>query len=235
MNYLIINGKKSTEIRGLLIQSLPPIVKAERRVLIEEVDGKDGDSVTHMGYMAYDKTLSIGLHGFYDVDDVIEYFDTEGQIIFSNESDKIYTFTGIAPINFERLIRFRTAEVTLHVQPFKLSAVEKEIVKTVGASGSTEYFNSGNIYSKPTWKFTGTGDVTVYVNDMMAVAIDFGDTARQVIIDVDEYEAVDNEGNFLNRLVSGDYANLSLKKGTNTLSWTGNMSQISVSKYSRWR
>ena len=39
MNYCILNGKKSTLIKGLLIQSLPPITKPLQRTQIDEIDG----------------------------------------------------------------------------------------------------------------------------------------------------------------------------------------------------
>lgn len=123
-NYIILNGKDSREISGLLIQSLPPISKPQIRTQVEEIDGRDGDIVTTLGYSAYDKELSIGLYGNYDVDEVIEYFNSEGDVVFSNEPDKYYKYQIIDQIDFERLIRFRTATVKMHVQPFKYAVNE---------------------------------------------------------------------------------------------------------------
>ena len=128
MNYCILNGKKSTLIQGLLIQSLPPISKPLVRTSVETIDGRDGDVVTKLGYSAYDKQMSIGLFGDYDVDEVIKYFDSEGTVIFSNEPDKYYKYQIINQIDFERLIRFKTAVVTFHVQPFKYSAVDDDVL-----------------------------------------------------------------------------------------------------------
>ena len=125
MNYVILNGVKSTTIKGLLIQSLPPISKPLMRTSVEEIDGRDGDIVTNLGFKAYDKQMSIGLFGDYDVDEVIKYFDSQGTVIFSNEPDKFYKYQIIAQIDFEKLIRFKTATVTFHVQPFKYSAVDE--------------------------------------------------------------------------------------------------------------
>ena len=124
MNYVILNGVKSTTIKGLLIQSLPPISKPLMRTSVEEIDGRDGDIVTKLGYSAYNKPMSIGLFGDYNVDEVIQFFSTEGTVIFSNEPDKYYNYEIIDQIDFERLIRFKTATVTFHVQPFKYSAVD---------------------------------------------------------------------------------------------------------------
>lgn len=127
MNYVIINGKKSTTINGLLIQSLPPISKPQMRTQTEEIDGKDGDIITPLGYSAYDKQIQIGLYGEYDINEVIAYFNGSGIVTFSNEHDKYYYFTIVKAIDYERLIRFKTATVTFHVQPFKYSLVEQAL------------------------------------------------------------------------------------------------------------
>lgn len=127
MNYVILNGQKSTDIQGLLIQELPMVSKPLMRTQTEEIDGRDGDIVTYLGYSAYDKEMSIGLYGDFDINDVIEYFDSQGTVIFSNEPDKFYNYQIIEQIDFERLIRFRVATVKFHVQPFKYSAVENLI------------------------------------------------------------------------------------------------------------
>ena len=85
MAYIIINGVSSKNINGLLIQNLPPISKPKIRTSAEEIDGRDGDVVTTLGYAAYDKTFSIGLRGDYNVDDVISFFNTSGRVIFSRK------------------------------------------------------------------------------------------------------------------------------------------------------
>lgn len=128
VSYCILNGIKSTSVSGLLIQSLPAISKPLIRTEIDEIDGRDGDIVTPLGYSAYNKEMTIGLYGNYDIDDVIQYFDSKGTVTFSNEPDKYYNYEIIEQIDFERLIRFRTATVTFHVQPFKYSAVGDKLV-----------------------------------------------------------------------------------------------------------
>ena len=127
MNYCIINGKKSTLIKGLLIQSLPPISKPLMRTSIEEIDGRDGDVVTYLGYQAYDKPMTIGLFGDYDIDEIISFFNSSGTVTFSNEPAKYYNFEIIAKIDFERLAKFKTATVTFHTQPYKFSAVDDAV------------------------------------------------------------------------------------------------------------
>ena len=125
INYIELNGEKSTSVKGLIIQSLPPITKPKMRTSIETIDGRDGDIVTRLGYAAYDKEVSIGLHGYFDIDDAIAFFDSEGEVVFGNEPDKYYRYQILDQIDFERLIRFRTAKVKMHVQPFKYDAVDR--------------------------------------------------------------------------------------------------------------
>ncbi len=127
MSYIILNGVRSSLIKGLLIQSLPPISKPLIRTQVQTIDGRDGDIVTKLGYSAYDKTMTIGLFGDYDIDQVIEYFNSEGTVIFSNEPGKFYEYQILNQIDFEKLLRFKTATVTFHVQPFKYSAVDDKV------------------------------------------------------------------------------------------------------------
>ena len=125
INYVELNGEKSTSVKGLIIQSLPPISKPKMRTSIETIDGRDGDIVTKLGYAAYDKEVGIGLHGDFDIDDAIAFFDSDGEVVFGNEPDKYYRYSILEQIDFERLIRFRTAKVKMHVQPFKYDAVDR--------------------------------------------------------------------------------------------------------------
>jgi hypothetical protein len=94
MNYIILNGTKSTFVQGLLIQELPSISKPQIRTNIETIDGRDGDIITRLGYSAYDKVLTIGLKKDADINDVISYFvnNDKGQVTFSNEDNFYYRF-----------------------------------------------------------------------------------------------------------------------------------------------
>lgn len=359
MNYCILNGVKSTTINGLLIQSLPPISKPLMRTSIEEIDGRDGDIVTNLGYSAYDKQMSIGLYGDYDVDEVIQFFSTEGTVTFSNEPDKYYNYQIINQIDFERLIRFKTATVTFHVQPFKYSAVDDSFTfstnqlnvksysatkngvtcnaqngvisiqgtatsavefyvpidamnldagsytlqaltdgtgesacsirvigsvpsdadsfggtylplqnggtasmsATLSASKTFNYvwfyitagtaldftldvqmldddvssftvFNRGNTISRPALTIYGSGTINLSINGAELFTISLGD-AGYITLDGAQMNAY--QGNILmNRSVSGDYSNLVLNIGTNTISWTGSVTQIEVENFARW-
>lgn len=232
MNYITLNGIRSDSVKGLLISELPPVVKPQQRTEIEEIDGRDGDIVTKLGYSAYDRTMLIGLHGDFDIDDVIRFFDSEGDAVFSNEPDKLYKYQILDDIEFERLIRFRKAKVTFHVQPFKYSAVER--IKTINAESEDSFrvLNSGNTVARPRITITGSGTINLSLNNHQMFVINLGNEGY-ITIDTEEMNAY--KGSVLkNRLVTGNYDNFALTLGMNVISWTGDVDAVSIEKYSRW-
>ena len=233
-NYIILNGKDSRYLDGFIVQALPPISKPKIRTQVEEIEGRDGDIVTPLGYLAYDKTMKIGLYGNYRIDDIISYFDSSGVVTFSNEVDKFYRYQIIEQIDFERLVRFRTATVKFHVQPFKYSRVETKKVFTIDRDDvtSVRIRNSGNTISRPTVIIEGEGNVSLSLNGKSILAINFGED-RSITIDTERMEAYN--GNVLkNRHVTGDYDSFALSAGLNTISWSGKIKKITFENYTRW-
>lgn len=235
--YIVINGISSKTVNGLLISELPPISKPKLRTSIEEIDGRDGDIVTELGYSAYTKEIKIGLYGEYNVDEIIEYFNTAGRITFSNEPDKYYNFALYEAIDFERLIRFKKATVKLHVQPFKYSDSETTIVNTYSGNTTAQISvrNDGNYYSKPTLTITGKGAINVYLNAIQIFTINLNDTTEEtIIINATQLNAYGLDGGYMNRRVVGNYDNLKFNAGVNNLTIEGNLASVSIDNYSRW-
>ena len=232
-NYIILNGISSLTISGLLIQNLPPISKPKQRVEVEEIDGRDGDIITYLGYGAYDKEFKIGLYGSYDVDEIISYFNSQGTVIFSNEEDKYYNYQIVEQIDFDKLLRFKEATVKMHVQPFKYSAEDNQKVFSVDSNTTNiSIRNSGNIYSRPVLTITGSGSIDLYLNDVQLFVINM-DSYTSITIDTNNMNAY-NGSILLNRNVTGSYDNFKLNVGNNTISWTGAITQIEIDNYSRW-
>ena len=142
MNSIIWNGVSSTTIKGLTICDLPPITKPELRVDEIKIDGRDGSIFEDLGYSSYNKSITIGLVGDYDINTVIKYFTGEGDIVFSNEPEKVYRAKIFADIDYDRLLRFRKAKIKFRVQPFKykFNEVLKE-TQTATTSGTIFHFD----------------------------------------------------------------------------------------------
>ena len=228
--YVIINGVRSDTITGLAISELPPISKPPMRVYQEEIDGRDGDITTNLGYGAYDKVLTIGLYGGYDINQIIAFFNNEGTVTFCDENDKYYIYKIIEQIDYERLLKFKTASVTFHVQPFKYPITNTPIT----LSGTTTVANSGNVISKPLITLSGSGTVTISLNSNQIFSIDMSDIST-ITIDTEKLEAYNqNTGALLNRYVTGDYEAFKLNTGNNTVTLGGTVSTATIINYTRW-
>lgn len=234
MLYITLNGTYNTDIVGLVVGELPPITKPQLRTSVEEIDGRDGDIITKLGYAAYDKTVRIGLMDPDQIDDVISFFDSEGEVIFSNEPDKYYRYKILNQIDFNQLLTIRTADVVFHVQPYKYDATEVAIEQSFGGADpkTLTVVNDGNTLAKPTITITGSGTVNLSLNSNQIFVIDMSSTPT-ITIDAEAMEATGG-GVLKNRVVTGDYSAFALDPGSNTLTWTGNITDISLVKYSRW-
>ena len=188
MNTIFWKGVFSTTIEGLLISELPPISKPPLRVKETTIDGRDGSIIEDLGYEPYNKPVTISLRGNFNINKVIKYFTGEGEIIFSNEPDKVYTAKVISQIDYNRLLRYRTAVVTFRVQPFKhkYNEVYKEtqtatapgtsIVVTDSAEANLKAFS---IYGKSTQNGTPAPDAPVDIVSLCAdgtIAVTANDT-----------------------------------------------------------
>lgn len=230
--WVLINDMPSYGVNGLIITSLPPITKPKMRYSSEEIDGRDGDIVTTLGYQAYDKTVSVGLHGDFDIDKVIEFFATSGTVTFSNEPDKVYRFQQLDSIDFERLVRYRTADVKLHVQPFKTGRLQRPKVFT-SADAQAVIVNAGNVVAAPKLTIKASGNVGIYLDGSQVAQINnTGDW--EMAISVDKLEAYTPEGVLMNRHITGDYARLALAPGKHTIQWSGDVESLTIEYYSRW-
>lgn len=233
--HIILNGVDSSTVEGLIITELPPITKPPVRTLIDVIDGRDGDIVTKLGYSAYDKLVKVGLTENFLIDDIIDFFNSEGVVTFSNEPEKYYKYAIYDQIDFERLLRFKTAEINLHVQPFKFSLAETvRSFNFTESTGSLIIRNNGNYFSRPTIAITGSGTVNLYLNGAQVLVIDLGETSQTITIDSEAMNAYYSDNTLANRAVTGNYDNIMLKQGKNEISYSGNVTNISVNKFSRW-
>ena len=230
MNKVIFKGIDSSLINGLIISELPPITKPKMRVLETEIDGVDGTIIEELGYESYDKEIKIGLKGDFDIDEVIQYFNGEGDIVFSNEPNKFYKVKIIEQIDYERLLRFRTATVKFRTQPFKYLYGET-YQKFENPTGIIVAINEGTVNSKPLMKIVGGGTVEFYIEGISIFRYTFPIGENEVIIDSEKQDAY--LGSVLkNRNMTGEFP--IFKSGKNNITWSGNVVEINIIANSRW-
>ena len=233
MSNIIWKGINSNTIPGLLICNLPPITKPKIRTEVITIDGVDGDIINNLGYEAYDKSLQIALTRDYDINQIINYFNGEGNLILSNENDKYYKAKIINRIDYEKLLRFKTATVTFHCQPFKYSVNEEVIEETITSQQEIVVTNNGNEKSKPVITIQGTGTIGINLNGILMFVYEF-DSDEEVTINSEQQDAY--YGNTLkNRYMAGEFP--ILESGENIISWdnyTGGLTKIKIKPNSRW-
>lgn len=237
--HFIMDGQNSEDL-GVVIQDRPLILTPRRRVEFKQAFGMSG--TLPFDEMAYDNTpmnlnmFSVGssentadmnrslIYDLFDSDryiDFIPYFD----------SGKIYKVMTIVSPTFESKYFYEEGQsftVELTVKPYKYYVDSPKVTLTTAG-------NITNPYSKeslPLIKIYGSGDVTLKVN-----GINF------VVKNVTDHIYLDCQAMFAYRDNSGVITNENskiftrlypyLKKGINTISWTGTVSKIEIEP--RWR
>ncbi len=224
-------GQQSTQFSSLIISSLPPIVKPRMRIKETQVDGIDGSVIEALGYEAYDKVIKIGLKNTDEIDDIISWLSAfSGDLTLSNEPDRLYKANLCEQIDFEKLLRFRTAELKFRVQPFKY-ALDDEQIQFTGSG--TIVKNNGNYQSLPRFRVHGSGTVEISIDYVPCFSYTFPSGEQRVDIDSAVQDAYYTAQTSLrNRNMTGEFPKL--KPGGNIITWTGNVGRIYVYNRSRW-
>ena len=233
MSNIIWKGVSSTLVNGLIICELPPITKPQMRTKETKIDGMDGSIIEELGYSSYTKNVKIGLHGNFDIDKVIKYFTGEGNIVFSNEPDKVYKAKICGEIDYAKLLRYRTATIPFIVQPYKCKFNEylTETTPTDIENAYIEVFNEGFENSKPLMILKGSGAVEISVNGVGVFSYTFPEGEDEVYIDSEIEDAY--LGDVLkNRNMNGEFP--ILLPQTNKIEWSGDVESISILPRSRW-
>ena len=228
-DYIIFKNIKSSSLDGLMICELPPITKPEMRTSIIEIDGKDGDIIEELGYASYQKTLQIGLTRNFDINQIIKYFSGSGDLVLSNEPDKVYKATIYSKVDYEKLLRFKTAEVEFHVQPYKYLLNEAPFELNITNETELKVSNVGLEKSKPIITLYGEGEIQISINGSDIFSINIDD--EYVVVNSIEEEAY-KENVLKNRNMLGEFPILEI--GINTIKWTDNLKKIIIEPKSRW-
>lgn len=231
MAEIIWKNKSSKEIEGLIITETPPISKPKMKVNKIEIDGRDGDIIEKLGYESYTKNIGIGLTKNFDIDEVIKYFTGDGELIISDEPNKVYIASIYDDVDYEKLLTMRKATIKFYVQPFKYLKSESIVEQTITTQTSINVENVGLEISKPIITLEGTGTIEISINNKTIFKYIFPDNETKVVIDSIEEEAY-LEGVYKNRNMLGEFPKLQV--GENIITWTGTITKIKIEPKSRW-
>lgn len=224
--------KKSTDL-GLGIVQLPDRIKPEEIINTIEIPGRSGSLHTEtQTYKSY--TISIVCYLNFlaktpkNIDNIIHWLNGSGELIISQEIDKIYDARIVNTIPFSNILGvFPEFLVNFEVQPFKRSKNSKNDIITINKK--TIINNKGNIYSLPKITIWGSGNVDLLVNNQVFR-----------INNIDEYVTIDSKyqevykGNLNKNNTYNSFSFPIFQIGKNEISFIGNVRKLEIEPNWAW-
>ena len=230
MSYFIWNGYDSDQM-GLWVSQYPDRVRAEERLTQVAVPARAGRFYLSEGTAIYEPiSIYIRVQCRVDIDlEVInDWLSGEGLLVLGYEPNRSYRARIVQEVDFGKISNdLLEGQIRFECEPFKrLYPSEKKL--TLTASGTVE--NKGTIPCYPVIKITGSGDITLTVNNEPFVITDV-DTF--VTLDSQTRLALDKDGgNYLEK-TAGKFP--VLQRGSNTISWEGTVTSVEITRNQRWK
>lgn len=221
-----ING---TEIstKDLILTSVPPIVKPQKRVRRITIPGRSGFLTEWSGdYESHIKEPEFIYNGS-DIDDALTFLQSASLAVFPNETD--YAYEVRADEKIEAVLQpsgIYKITATYITQPLKRLATE------VTSTGDTSYSltNLGTEPAYPKLVVTGAGEQTVTVGaHTLTIAFDAG--GETITIDSLNGQIYDAGGANVWSKVTGDLPVIPVSESAITVSTTGS----ALTVYPNWR
>lgn len=209
-------------------------VVPEKRIEINRIEGKDGSTVTELGYDSVVLPVSFTLLPSANIDTFIATMKGTGIFKRSDIANRYWNGRIVSSINIDKLYSTRQCTVEFMFEdPY--GYVESESNQTITSFPAT-ISNGGTAESLPLLKITGSGTVNLTLNGITFQYI-FPSGETYVYIDCDTMDAYYNATTALrNRslTITGNvYMKLSV--GNNTLALnSGTVSEVVVTKRTRY-
>ena len=234
-DWFIWNGTRCTDM-GVHVLEQPPPTMPNERVTFTNVPGRSGSLTTLEGENVYEDMVLTATCIIADperIPDVCAWLRGAGTVTFANRDGGFYYARVVNQIPFEKILRgnpHRTFAVNFRCKPFWY-VDDVAATNIQPASGSTSGYvtmeNPGNIPSEPIITITGSGEITLIV-DMTIVELT--DVDGEITIDSVLQEAYSGTTS-MNSCMSGDFP--VLPPGSSTISWTGDVTYLTVEP--NWR
>ena len=222
--YFIFNGIDSIDY--LILNKLPSVFKASKDVEKIEIPGRDGFlTQDNRSYKSIIKSAECSLRNLDNIDYTCSWLTGGGNVVFSNEPDKVYKATIINQIEFSKILReFHSFIIQFECQPHKYS-LDNNII---ALDTPQTVFNPSVVSSKPVIKLYGTGDINLIVNDNI---INLTNVSEYVTIDSDIQDAF-KDTLPTNNDMAGEFPELI--PGSNYIGWTGSVTKVEITPNWRW-
>jgi len=219
---------------GVWVSELPPPTRAAERVEEKTVPGRAGSLTVKEGedaHEGYTKECRITAPYTADFAALLDWLRGDGEVIFSNEPDRVYTAHLAAQVQFTRISNsLKQATIPFYVHPHKgQTPPESDIT----VNESTTIYNPGNVASKPIITLTFTETATARIGAFTVTLTHEpaeGETAAEETVTIDcDAELVTQDGEIWEGSMTGDFPRL--EPGSNEIVLTDCTAVIKP----RWR
>ena len=216
---------------GLWLSQYPDFVRPTERVSQVVIPGRAGILTLSEGLQVYEPiTLTCRVQALRtaNAEALQGWLSGRGLVIFGNQPARAYMAHIMEEVVFTRISNvLMEAQIQFSCEPFKRQyPAEADI--TLSAAGTVT--NPGNVEAYPVITITGSGDITLTVNDG---TFEITDADTSVTLDCSARLAISNDGKNVLERTSGDFPYL--LPGANAISWTGSVTSIVITPNWRWR
>lgn len=227
MDYFIFNGTSSATY-DIIVKKMPPITAPKRSIETISVDGRSGTLHIDNGtYEAYNITIECIITDLSKLNTIKGWLTGIGTIEFSNNLNVVYDCVVKNQIDFSKYLTvLREFPLQLELQPIGKDKTETTVTKT---TSPTTFTVGGTICVSPKLEIKGTGEATITLNGTTFTISDLDNTAT--IVDCDLMNVTKSSSQANDQFV-GPFPSLIV--GTNSISWTGTVSEVKIKYRSGW-
>ena len=224
------NGTRS-DAKNIIMNAPVPIIKPEERVGHITIPGRAGELTVTEGddiWQSYIQTVGIAVNGAANVPDVENWLKGEGNVIFHCQPGLQQAARVIGAVTLEKHsahLDWWEGDVQFYCSPIKRDPTETTIEVT--SSGAT-INNPGDMDAFPLIEVTGSGAITVSCGGNV---LSIPSCTSGWVID-SENEWILASGVPIGGVCSGDFP--VLRKGSNTLAFTGSITKLTVTPRFRY-
>lgn len=210
---------------GVIFEKMPVIKKPKRRAELYYVENKDGYSSNELGFDGYTSECTVVLTEPEHFDFLKMVFDGYGQLIRNDQPTRYQNARILNAVEYVKIGYALKASIDFDIEDPFFYLVD-EVDEIITAPGTIQ--NNGTYHSQPLLKLTGTGLVTLSINGR---TISYNFDTPYVYVDSKLGKAY-YESTIKNKKLVGDFPILDI--GENSISWTGSITEVRVSKRTRY-
>lgn len=222
-DWFLWKGQKCTEF-GIHVSEQPPVTIPSERATFTNVPGRSGSLTTLEGDDVYDDLLLTATCFISDpshIPEIAAWLRGSSTVTFANQQGGFYHARIVNQISFEKILRgnpHRSFAVNFRCKPFWYVNDVQPITLTTSGTFIT---NPGSVFSEPVITVYGSGEVTL----MVGMTITELEVSGSITLNTPLMEAYVGATS-MNNAMYGDFP--TLLPGQNAVSWTGNVTSVTI-------